>query len=146
MKNLTRRDFVKISATCSALVFLPDSVFGDVSFKRQGLVFSCEDWKSQWIWDQENKKNSWVCFRKNLNLNAIPNKAVAKIAVDSKYWLWINGQPCTAEVFGELVGTLDQYLVTAFVQQADYAARLYPGSPNTIRVITLWYHTGWQSF
>jgi alpha-L-rhamnosidase len=59
-------------------------------------VFSsqAQPWQSQWISAVESEKDSniWQVFRKNINLPEIPQKAVAKIAVDSKYWLWINGQ------------------------------------------------------
>ena len=36
--------------------------------------------------------NLWTCFRKSVTLEAAPRRAVARIAVDSKYWLWINGE------------------------------------------------------
>ncbi len=34
----------------------------------------------------------WTCFRKEFSLPGIPRSAVARIAVDSKYWLWVNGR------------------------------------------------------
>ena len=36
--------------------------------------------------------NLWTCFRKQVVLSKVPEKAIARIAVDSKYWLWINGK------------------------------------------------------
>ena len=36
--------------------------------------------------------NLWTCFRKTVSLDKKPSKALARIAVDSKYWLWINGK------------------------------------------------------
>ena len=48
---------------------------------------------AQWIWQQEDgPANTWVAFRKSFNLNEIPDQALSKIAVDTKYWLWINGE------------------------------------------------------
>ena len=48
---------------------------------------------AKWIWQQEaGPANTWVAFRKSFNLNEIPKDVVAKIAVDTKYWLWINGE------------------------------------------------------
>jgi hypothetical protein len=45
------------------------------------------------IWKQnENNINTWMCLVKNINLDNRPKKAAAKIAVDSKYWLWINSK------------------------------------------------------
>jgi len=51
-------------------------------------------WTSQWIGLQTNEKevNSWFCYRKTLSLSQAPRSALTKIAVDSKYWLWINGK------------------------------------------------------
>lgn len=50
------------------------------------------EWKAQWIWKADKGINSWMCFRKQVDLAVVPDKAVARIAVDSKYWLWINGE------------------------------------------------------
>ncbi len=52
------------------------------------------DWKSKWIWDEENltEKNVWMCFNKKVTLDKIPDKLIADISADSKYWLYINGE------------------------------------------------------
>ena len=39
-----------------------------------------------------NAPNSWVAFRRDITLDKLPKKAMAKIAADTKYWLWINGE------------------------------------------------------
>ena len=39
-----------------------------------------------------NERNTWIEFRKDFRLGSTPKKAEAKIAADSKYWLWINGE------------------------------------------------------
>ena len=36
--------------------------------------------------------NMWNCYRKSFNLAEMPANAPARIAVDSKYWLWVNGK------------------------------------------------------
>ena len=36
--------------------------------------------------------NQWIAFRKDFTLKNVPKSVPAKIAVDSKYWLWINGE------------------------------------------------------
>jgi len=53
-----------------------------------------QSWQSQWISAVEsiNDTNIWQVFRKNIDLPATPQKGVARIAVDSKYWLWVNGE------------------------------------------------------
>lgn len=48
--------------------------------------------KAQWIWqEQDTTPNTWVSFRKTVTLDEIPEIIEAYIAVDSKFWLWING-------------------------------------------------------
>ncbi|MFD0835649.1 alpha-L-rhamnosidase C-terminal domain-containing protein [Mariniflexile aquimaris] len=48
---------------------------------------------AQWIWQQdEGPSNTWMSFRKTININEVPNKVEAFISVDSKFWLWINGE------------------------------------------------------
>jgi hypothetical protein len=48
---------------------------------------------AQWIWQQEDgPSNTWMSFRKTVNINEIPDIVEANIAVDSKFWLWINGE------------------------------------------------------
>lgn len=36
--------------------------------------------------------NLWLCFRKDFTLETIPDKMPARIACDSKYWLYVNGK------------------------------------------------------
>lgn len=52
------------------------------------------DWSAKWIWDKENltEKNVWMCFNKKVTLDKIPEKLIADISADSKYWLYINGE------------------------------------------------------
>jgi hypothetical protein len=39
-----------------------------------------------------NERNVWIEFRKDFDLKKRAKKVEAKIAADSKYWLWINGE------------------------------------------------------
>ena len=39
-----------------------------------------------------NRPNTWMEFRKDFTLKKSPRKAEARIAADSKYWLWVNGR------------------------------------------------------
>ena len=52
------------------------------------------DWKAKWIWDKDNltEKNVWMCLSKKAELDKVPEKLVAHISADSKYWLYINGE------------------------------------------------------
>ncbi|WKN45603.1 alpha-L-rhamnosidase C-terminal domain-containing protein [Tunicatimonas pelagia] len=63
-------------------------------------VVSDESWKAQWIAPQTkvDSANGWICFRKEISIDQLPDSSVtAKIAVDSKYWLWINGKMVVRE-------------------------------------------------
>lgn len=64
--------------------------YGD-SIKRDGPV--AEVWQAQWIWDGDNvTMHNWLCLRKKVVLEKVPASSIARIAVDSRYWLWINGK------------------------------------------------------
>lgn len=59
------------------------------------LPMSAKDWKAKWITSDraQSKTNSWICYQKNVQLPELDNQPVyADIAVDSKYWLWVNGE------------------------------------------------------
>ncbi len=51
-------------------------------------------WKAKRITAKEsqNETNTWIDFRRDIDLDKVPGKAIAKIACDSKYWLWVNGE------------------------------------------------------
>ena len=55
--------------------------------------------KAQWItaFENQNATNSWMCFRKEFTVDEVPETVTAKIAADSKYWLWINGRMAVFE-------------------------------------------------
>ncbi len=62
----------------SVRVLLPASIFKD----------------SEWISTamDDSVPNQWVCFRKTFDCGEVDPSAVLNIGVDSKYWLWVNGQ------------------------------------------------------
>lgn len=37
-------------------------------------------------------RGMWLCYRMNLHLNDEPSDVELRIAADSKYWLWVNGE------------------------------------------------------
>lgn len=52
-------------------------------------------WGQNWITSPEqevNAPNTWIAFRRDVQIDKLPSEVVAQIAVDSKYWLWINGE------------------------------------------------------
>lgn len=50
--------------------------------------------QTRWIGSEhcQSTPNSWLCFRKTVEVADVPGELMANIAVDSKYWLWINGE------------------------------------------------------
>lgn len=50
-----------------------------------------DPWAASWIWRDGQADNMWVSFRKTVDLPTTPGTVTARIAADSKYWLWING-------------------------------------------------------
>lgn len=57
-------------------------------------IFAQTNWNANRITAREvqNESNTWIDFRKDIDLQTIPEKALSQIACDSKYWLWINGE------------------------------------------------------
>ncbi|MBQ9474878.1 MAG: glycoside hydrolase [Bacteroidales bacterium] len=39
----------------------------------------------------------WIAYREDVQVGAIPSQVIARIAADSKYWLWINGEMAVFE-------------------------------------------------
>ena len=78
-------------------------------------------------------RNQWICYRKALRLEQAPHHAVARIAADSKYWLWINGELVVFE--GQLKrGPTPR---DSYFDRVDLSPYLRAGD-NTIAVL-LWY-------
>ena len=49
-------------------------------------------WKGDWITasDCHNNPNTWIALRKVADIDKVPQVLQAKIAADSKYWMWVN--------------------------------------------------------
>lgn len=59
------------------------------------VSLQAKEWKARWITSDQcqSRTNSWLCFQKTVELPAMDGTPVyADIAVDSKYWMWINGE------------------------------------------------------
>lgn len=53
------------------------------------------DKNSHWITVSEGNAdamNTWLAFRRNVTLDAVPESVEALVAADSKYWIWLNGK------------------------------------------------------
>lgn len=55
------------------------------------------DWSAQWIGPARSGTNLWTCYRKAFSIRKAPSCVPARIAVDSKYWLWVNGRRVVSE-------------------------------------------------
>lgn len=49
----------------------------------------------------------------------------------------VNGDAASASAVRSVVSSVEGYLVTEYNEQADYAAAVFPDSPNTVRVMTM---------
>ncbi|VGO13612.1 hypothetical protein PDESU_02169 [Pontiella desulfatans] len=78
-------------------------------------------------------ENQWSCFRNVVALDEAPRKAMARIAVDSKYWLWINGEQVVFEGQLKRGPTPDD----TYYDEVDLAPYLKKGD-NTIALL-VWY-------
>ncbi|QDT68731.1 Bacterial alpha-L-rhamnosidase [Planctomycetes bacterium MalM25] len=89
------------------------------------------EWNTQWIWqEQAGPANTWMAFRKEFHVTKAPEQAIARIAVDSKYWLWVNGEQVLFEggiARGPRKGN-------TFYEQVDLAPYLQEGD-NTIALL-----------
>jgi hypothetical protein len=74
--------------------------------------------------------NLWTCYRKQFSLAQKPTQALARIAVDSKYWLWVNGKLAIYE------GSLKRGPTPrdTYFDEVDLAPFLQTGN-NTIAVL-----------
>ena len=73
--------------------------------------------KASWITaadDSVNRPNTWIAFQKDVVMKTKPRSLKARIACDSKYWLWVNGNSryrvrtcrCTPSTAGRLPTSL----------------------------------------
>lgn len=92
-------------------------------------------WKALWITaiEQQNETNNWTAYQKSFQLKNLPDKALAKIACDSKYWMWINGELAVFE--GQLKRGPSP--VDTYYDEVDIAPYLKKGD-NHISIL-LWY-------
>ena len=83
--------------------------------------------------------NTWLIYRKDVKLDAVPTEMFADIAADTKYWLWINGEPVVFEG-GLKRGPAPNSI---YFDRVDIAPYLKAGD-NTIAVLV--WHFGKNGF
>lgn len=90
---------------------------------------------ADWIWKgNEHAANTWMCFVKDVFCDHKPQKAAIKIAVDSKYWLYINGKMVVVE------GGLKRALPLGFtyVDELDLSGHFREGK-NRIAILVCYF-------
>ena len=92
-------------------------------------------WKAVWISHEgcQSLPNQWLCLKTTTSIDQIPSQAIARIAADSKYWLWINGRMVVFE------GGLKRGPApgASYYDEVDIAPFLQRGE-NTIAAL-IWY-------
>ena len=98
-------------------------------------------WRARWISKSQSNSgsNEWIAFRKRINLDKVPQSLPARIAADTKYWLWINGELAVYE------GGLKRGPAPGdgYVDTVDIAPWLRPGE-NLISILV--WHLGRNGF
>ena len=106
-----------------------------LSFLNISSAVSQQKWKAMWISSEhaQSTTNEWQSFRKVVTIDRVPERLIARIAADSKYWLWINDEMVVFE------GSLKRGPSPAdtYYDEVDIAPYLKKGE-NTIAVL-LWY-------
>ncbi len=91
--------------------------------------------QSKWIWTSDApSEGQWINLRKTFTLSALPKSATARISVDSRYWLWINGEMAVYE--GQLKMGPDQH--SRYYDKVDLTPYLKKGE-NTVAVLACYW-------
>lgn len=108
------------------LVLIPVCLFAQPDIKN--------NWQSQWIGEADTSKpNTFQRYRYTFEANEIHASAIASIATDSKYWLWLNGKLVVFE--GQLKrGPTPN---DTYYDEVDIKSYLQKGK-NTIAIL-VWY-------
>ena len=115
---------------------------------RSGLAYytALEDYKktdwggAKWIWASTTSVNSYVAFRKTFSLDEVPEEAVANIAAESKYYLWMNEELAVFDGASKRGATP----YDGFYEQVDLADYLKQGE-NTLVILVSYNGRGGNS-
>lgn len=92
------------------------------------------DWTAKWIWEKRTINDTHVAFRKNFTLKELPSEAIAHIASEAKFTLWVNG---TLVVLDGNLKRGASY-VDSFYQDYDLAPYLKKGNNNITALVEYW--------
>lgn len=97
-------------------------------------------WTANWVWQSvDGPANTWIAFRKTFNLSSIPSTAIANIAAETKYWMWINGTMAVFEGGLKRGPTPND----SYYDEVDIKSYLQTGT-NTIAILV--WHFGKHGF
>ena len=105
------------------------------------LSWATTGWKGKWISFEQSQStpNTWIIYRKDVTLANSPSHMTARIAADTKYWLWINDRMVVFE--GGLKRGPERH--ATYYDEVDIAPYLTEGA-NTIAVLV--WHFGKNGF
>lgn len=99
------------------------------------------DWGgAKWIWASTTSANSYVAFRKTFSIDEVPEEAVANIAAESKYYLWMNEELAVFDGASKRGATP----YDGFYEQVDLADYLKQGE-NTLVILVSYNGRGGNS-
>jgi hypothetical protein len=83
-------NFIKLGSRAALLLFIKIFIipFSNAQIKPN------TPWQAQWIncMFNQSASNSWTIARNTVYINQLPTQSLVRMAVDSKYWMWINGE------------------------------------------------------
>ena len=129
MKKSVKRVLSILLLLTMLLGVLPMNVFASDNSDEE------YDWQGKWIWTSDTPSiGQWVNLRKTFTLNEVPSSVEARISIDSRYWMWINGEMAVYE--GQLKGGPDKN--SWYYDAVDIASYLKEGE-NTIAILACYW-------
>ncbi|MFO7636575.1 MAG: alpha-L-rhamnosidase C-terminal domain-containing protein [Clostridia bacterium] len=90
------------------------------------------------IWIASEHKNQWVAFKKDFFLSCPPPDIFAQVAVDTKYWLSVNGIPVVND--GGLLR--DSYPSCGYYDEVNLTGHLKKGANEIFALVWYWGNEG----
>lgn len=113
----------------------------DLAYYTSLEEYKKTDWNgAKWIWASTTSVNSYVAFRKTFSIDEVPEEAVANIAAESKYYLWMNEELAVFDGASKRGATP----YDGFYEQVDLADYLKQGE-NTLVILVSYNGRGGNS-
>lgn len=113
----------------------------DLAYYTSLEEYKKTDWNgAKWIWASTTSVNSYVAFRKTFSIDDVPEEAVANIAAESKYYMWMNEELAVFDGASKRGATP----YDGFYEQIDLADYLKQGE-NTLVILVSYNGRGGNS-